>query len=104
MTGRCAVCGRYGLVERHHIIHGRGKRRQCETEKSVIDLCSDCHRGTYGVHGKYGKALDTMLKRKLQTSYFKEGYSEEEIRELMGGKLVLDEGGEIAGHDWEAQC
>lgn len=97
MTGRCAVCGKYGIVERHHIIHGRGKRKRCETEQSVISLCPDCHRGTYGVHGKHGKALDMELKRRLQAGYFRDGYDEEAVREMMGGKLVLDEKGEIAG-------
>ena len=43
-------------------------------------------------------------KRRLQAEYFRNGYDGEKVRELTGGKLVLTEGGEVAGHDWEAQC
>lgn len=97
MTGECVNCKRYGIVERHHVVHGRGKRRECETPESVVYLCPLCHRGSRGVHGKGGHALDLRLKRELQTLYFAEGYSEQEVRRLMGGKLILDERGDIAG-------
>lgn len=97
MTGPCAVCGRYSYLEAHHIVKGRGKRRECETKESVVHLCADCHRGTYGVHGRDGHALDMYLRRQLQATYFSHGRSETEVRRLMGGKLMLGEDGEIAG-------
>lgn len=84
---KCEVCGSTYLVQRHHIVHGRGKRKQCETDLSVINLCWNCHHGDYGVHGKNGKELDLRLKRELQGKYFRRGYTEDEVRELMGGKL-----------------
>ena len=37
--------------------------------------------------GKNGRELNLKLKVKLQETYFKQGYSEEEVRKLMGGKL-----------------
>ena len=43
--------------------------------------------GTKGVHGRDGKELDLKLKLQLQDKYFKQGYSEEETRKLMGGRL-----------------
>lgn len=85
--GLCEVCSSAYLVELHHIIYGSGKRKQHENEHSVIALCWYCHKGTNGVHGKNGKELDLYLKRKLQEKYFSMGYSEDEVRELMGGKL-----------------
>lgn len=97
MIGPCAVCGRYSYLEAHHIIKGRGKRRECETKESIVHLCADCHRGTYGVHGKGGHELDQCLRRALQATYFSQGRSETEVRRLMGGKLMLGEDGEIAG-------
>lgn len=97
MTGECANCKRYGTVERHHIVHGRGKRRECETPESVVLPCPLCHRGSRGVHGKEGHALDMRLRRELQARYFAQGCEEQEVRRLMGGKLVLDSEGEIAG-------
>lgn len=54
---------------------------------SVIPLCWECHKGNNGVHGKNGRKLDLKLKRWLQRQYFKLGYEEKEVRELMGGKL-----------------
>lgn len=84
--GLCEVCYAPG-TELHHIIHGKGKRKQHETIESVVLLCYECHRGTYGVHGKNGSKLNRQLKIGLQEKYKSLGYSEEEIRELMGGKI-----------------
>ncbi|BDR84900.1 hypothetical protein [Clostridium tetani] len=83
----CLICSSNYLVEYHHIIHGNGKRKECETEYSVIPLCWNCHKGNNGVHGKNGRKLDLKLKKKLQRKYFKLGYEESKVRELMGGKL-----------------
>lgn len=88
---QCKICGSTNLVEEHHIIKGRGKRKACETEQSKIMLCWEHHHGTYGVHGKQGHGLDMLLKLQLQATYFEMGKSEEEIRRLMGGKLYLVE-------------
>lgn len=84
--GLCEVCYAPG-TELHHIIYGKGKRKEHETVESVVLLCWDCHRGTYGVHGREGRKLDLQLKKQLQERYFKQGYSEKEVREMMGGKL-----------------
>lgn len=89
---QCQICGSTNIVEEHHIIKGRGKRKACETEQSKIYLCYEHHRGTNGVHGKQGHKLDMLLKLKLQETYFNMGKGEEEIRELMGGKLYLVNG------------
>lgn len=86
--GRCENCGGMnGEVQMHHIVSGNGKRKQHENIDSIICLCWDCHHGTQGVHGKNGRELNLKLKVKLQETYFKQGYSEEEVRKLMGGKL-----------------
>ena len=86
--GLCEVCGAMDYnVQLHHIIGGRGKRKQHESIESVILLCWNCHHSNHGVHGKNGKKLDLRLKGQLQEVYFKQGYSENEVREKMGGKL-----------------
>ncbi len=86
--GLCEVCGSNFLLQYHHIVGGRGKRKQYENKHSVTLLCWDCHHGSkYGVHGKNGRELDLYLKRQLQKKYFEMGYKEEETRKLMGGKL-----------------
>ena len=85
--GLCENCYSPKMVQHHHIIKGRGKRKQCETVYSIIALCYDCHYGTWGVHGREGRELDIKLKADLQNKYFDMGYTEEEVRKLMGGKL-----------------
>src|SRR5699024_956156 len=86
--GLCEVCGSNYLLQHHHIVGGRGKRKQCENEHSIILLCWNCHHGSkWGVHGKNGKDLNLYLKRKLQEKYFDMRYTESEVREKMGGKL-----------------
>lgn len=82
----CEVCGNLGS-ELHHVIKGNGKRKQHERAESIVLLCMDCHRGTNGIHGKNGSELDLKLKRKLQDDYYNQGYSEDEVRSLMGGKI-----------------
>ena len=45
------------------------------------------HRGTYGVHGKYGHELDLRLKQECQKEYEKNHTREEFIRLI--GKSYL---------------
>lgn len=85
--GLCEWCGNSEMVQLHHIINGNGKRKQHESVESVIALCWTHHHGTMGVHGREGKELDRTLKIKLQETYKEQGYSEDEIRRMMGGKL-----------------
>lgn len=85
--GLCELCYSPYMVQHHHIIHGKGKRMQCETVYSLIALCYEHHHGTNGIHGKNGRKLDLKLKRRLQEEYYRQGYKENEVRELMGGKI-----------------
>ena len=85
--GVCEVCESPHLPELHHIIFGRGRKRQKECLDSVIILCYDCHRGNNGVHSKDGRGLDIKLKQDLQKIFMSQGYSEEETRQMMGNKL-----------------
>ena len=63
------------------------KETNYETVESCIDLCWNHHKGNNGVHGKNGHELDIKLKRQLQDKYFSMGYTEDQVREKMGGKL-----------------
>lgn len=87
-NGLCEAQGCFAPgTELHHCVYGYGKRKEHETAESIVLLCYECHRGTNGVHGKNGRALNLELKRNLQKKYFDMGYTEEEVRRLMGGKL-----------------
>ncbi len=50
MIGRCALCGRYGCMERHHIFGGPN-RSKSEKYGLVALLCHNCHNEPpNGVH------------------------------------------------------
>lgn len=69
----CAVCGTSHGVEVHHCIHGTSGRKLATQYHLVIGLCSECHRGTYGVHGNKEDIthLDLALKQKAQKAFEK---------------------------------
>ena len=39
----CFLCGRFGPVEKHHLLHGTGRRQLAEEDGLYIFLCSNCH-------------------------------------------------------------
>lgn len=87
-AGRCEYCGNYSHeLEMHHILSGKGRRRQQERLETVVMLCYDCHRSDQGIHGRDGGKIALELKQRLQQHYFSQDIPEEEVRILMGGKL-----------------
>ena len=73
------------LFEVHHIF----KRGSVEMEETLIGLCFWHHRGLYGVHGKWGHALDLELKQQAQWKLRDKGFSDAEIRKMCKGKLYI---------------
>ena len=65
----CFNCGTERDIEIHHCIHGTAGRKLATKYHLVVGLCPECHRGTYGVHGKYGRGLDLFLKRTAQEAW-----------------------------------
>lgn len=82
-NGECEVCHRSANLELHHIL----RRKVTATRFNCTALCSECHRGTFGIHGKNGHDLDMKLKLQVQEGYFLVGKDEDEVRELIGGRL-----------------
>ena len=58
-----------GALETHHIIFGYGRRKISDREGLVVALCGFHHRGTEGVHGKKGEALNYTLKEIAQETW-----------------------------------
>ena len=48
-----------------------------------VKLCNECHRGTFGVHGKHGKTKDKTLKKIFQID-FEEEHGHEKFMEIIG--------------------
>lgn len=79
----CYLCGAVNNIEVHHCIHGTAGRKLATKYHLLVGLCSECHRGTYGVHGKYGHEKDLILKRVAQESFEKK-YSRVKFIEVFG--------------------
>lgn len=79
---QCFVCG-YRASQIHHIYFGTGKRKLSEKYGCKVPLCWNCHKGTFGVHGKYGHKLDLELKKKCQIK-FEEKWDHEKFMEVFG--------------------
>ena len=75
-------------LEEHHIFFGTANRKISEKQGFKVWLTSEEHRGTYGVHGKYGRDLDIKLKRDAQRKY-EETHTREDFIKLIG-KNYLD--------------
>ena len=81
---RCYVCSLRCQTEEHHIFGGPD-RDVSERNGLKVHLCLAHHRGTYGVHGTYGKEIADQLHEIGQRTYeFKKmeaGMSAEDARQ-----------------------
>lgn len=66
---KCYYCGTTENVELHHVIHGKIGKKLSTTYHLLVGLCSECHRGINGVHGKYGYEKDLKLKSEAQKAW-----------------------------------
>lgn len=85
---KCYICGLYHPLECHHIFFS-ANRKISEQQGFKVWLCAEHHRGTVGVHGKYGHALDIRLKQECERKYINLGHTKEEFIKLIG-KNYLD--------------
>lgn len=67
---KCYYCGTDENVELHHCIHGSKENRSLATQYHLlIGICSECHRGINGIHGKYGHEKDLKLQYEAQLAW-----------------------------------
>lgn len=81
-SDECYWCGRSGIMELHHIYFGHGRRAVSDRLGFIVYLCPECHRGTYGVHGRDGHIVDKLLKESCQIEWEKTHTREEFIQEV----------------------
>lgn len=82
----CYICRRVGYTEYHHILFS-GLRKIADDNGLTCYLCYECHRGTKGVHGRDGNALNRYLKAHVQQEYEKL-HSHEEWMQLVGRSYI----------------
>ena len=80
----CCECGSMQNVEVHHCIHGTAGRKLATRYHLLVGLCPECHRGTHGVHGKYGHELDLKYKRMAQEAWEKKHGNREDFIRIFG--------------------
>lgn len=82
--GKCFLCGRYGLMESHHIFSGPNRKLSEEYGLKVLLCGESCHRnGKNAAHRCKETAL--MLHQYGQRKYMKEqGASIEQFISIFG--------------------
>lgn len=82
----CSECGR-PYAETHHIIFRSESKALEHCKLNLVDLCIGHHKGTYGVHGSRGAALNRKLKLEFQNNleilWDKQYLTREEIQEVL---------------------
>lgn len=86
-TKECYVCHSKVGLHYHHIFFGKN-REMSDKNGFTCYLCHNHHEGTFGVHGKYGKDLDTRLKVECQKK-FEETHSREEFMLLTFKNYIM---------------
>jgi len=83
-NGRCELCGKLtNELELHHVISGYGRRREHESVETCLMLCSECHEQVHR-DAKLHRVLKMLVQERLKVA----GKSEDEIRAIMGGRLI----------------
>lgn len=82
----CIVCHKQYGLHYHHCFFGKN-RKNSDDNGFTCWLCYEHHEGTYGVHGREGKPLDTWLKRLCQAKY-EETHTRTEFREIIGKSFL----------------
>lgn len=65
----CYFCGATENVDLHHCVHGKDWRKLSTQYHLLVGLCTQCHRGKDGVHGKFGQEKDLLLKSEAQLAW-----------------------------------
>lgn len=83
----CEGCGMENATQFHHCIGGNGKRKKHESVETGFALGLNCHTL---IESHKGAALRRKLILIAQQRYFDQGFSEDEVRKRMGGKIYLE--------------
>lgn len=86
MNNWCKVCGN-PYTELHHIVFRSEVKALEHCKLNLVNLCVEHHKGTYGVHGSKGAALNRKLKlefqNKLEELLDKQYLTREEINNIL---------------------
>lgn len=89
--GICDVCKTSGIVEEHHAIYRSQSTALRDCKLNLFKLDYECHRGTYGVHGKNGHDINMKIKEMIQERLFNELNEETYTLDKVAEILEVDE-------------
>ena len=74
---RCHICGRTGMLQKHHCLHG-SRSKAADRHDLTVWLCLHCHQELHD-HG----VCDLQLEQEAQR-YFEEKYGHEQYMKEFG--------------------
>lgn len=95
-SGRCYICEKWlGLdypakaLEKHHVIYGKGNRKNSEKYGLTVMLCRHHHQGDIhgvadAIHNNPDKTNDIRLKREAQRAFEHRYGSREKFMSIFG--------------------
>ena len=78
--GICEICGKEKSEEVHHL----AGRRRIACMENLLDTSMKCHKPPSGIHAN--KEIYEREMKKMQDRYFAMGFTEDEVRWLLGTK------------------
>lgn len=78
-TESCFVCGRKGRIQKHHAIHGTGRKALADAYNLVIPLCPECHAELHDRNPQ----LDKWVQAKAQEA-FEQYYPDKSFLKIFG--------------------
>ena len=81
---QCKLCGTYGAIEKHHIIHRSQSAGLKNCKYNLINLCPKCHKLVHSSYGrKYNIKLKNIYYNKIRELFKKEKYTVSEIQTIL---------------------
>ena len=65
---RCYICGKYGEMQTHHLLHGTANRKQADKYGLTVHLCQRCHMRLHD-EGVFDRNLQRIAQKAFETKY-----------------------------------
>lgn len=87
MIGYCFLCGKWNVLEKHHIFGG-ANRKKSEKYKLTVDLCHNCHNEPpNGVHHNR-KAMDDLHRYGQMKAMSEQNWTVKQFYEVFGKNYI----------------
>ena len=70
----CFLCGRHGVLHRHHCLHG-SRRKAADKYDLTVYLCPECHQRLHD-HGEGDRYLQALAQKHFEDRFGHRRYME----------------------------